>query len=481
MCDDAARIVRTGPLWLQIQAWTALAALRSTLGNRRGAAAAVRAGFKRLDDYRSGIGATDLRIRAAEYGSRLAQLGLELAVESGSVDRIFYWSERMRTSGGRTRPAAADSGELDNALTELRRTWSRLRAADATTLEERRREHHIQEVRVTELARRTRGTERDWDPVDLATLQARLDGRVLVEFVEAAGGMMALVIDTTGAKQVDLGPTPDLPDLVDSLRFSAERIARPTTSPASRKAALASTRDIAESIHRTLLDPLMAVAPADRHVIVPTGALHGVPWGLLLDGPVETAPSATQWAYARTDAAANRRAVVVAGPDLEHADQEAAAVSAAAEAGIVSSAAAALEAMRGTELVHFACHALPRLDSPMFSSLRLEGGEITLYDIERLGNAPRTVVLAACHGGSAVMASGDEVMSIAAAFLSLGSRTVVAPLFSVSDEITTAVMTRFHQGLRSGLDCAQALFAAGADSDPRVAFTAKSFSSFGAA
>ncbi len=56
LCDDTGPIVRSGPLWVQIEAWTALAKVRLALGNRRGAAAAVRAGIRRLDEYRSGIG-----------------------------------------------------------------------------------------------------------------------------------------------------------------------------------------------------------------------------------------------------------------------------------------------------------------------------------------------------------------------------------------------------------------------------------------
>jgi hypothetical protein len=479
MCDDAARIVRAGPLWLQVQAWTALAALRKTLGNRRGAAAAVRAGFARLDDYRAGIGATDLRILAGEYGSRLAQLGLELAVESASVERILYWSERMRTAARRIRPTAA-SEELDNALTELRRTWSRLRAADSTTLEERRREHQAQEMHVTGLVRRLRGRAQDWDMVDLAGIQAQLGNRTLIEYVAVGETMNALVVDAKRASLVDLGSS-NLRDLVDPLRFAAERIARPTASAASQVAAIASVEDIARSIRQTLLAPLWGDTSPERYVIVPSGLLRGIPWGLVVDEPVETVPSATQWARARERTDARSGALVVTGPDLEHAPGEATAVGALADARVVSSAAAALEAMRGAELVHFACHALPRLDSPMFSSLRLDDGQLTLYDIERLRAAPATVVLAACHGASTVMAGGDEVMSIADAFLSLGSQTVVAPLCSVSDEITTSVMMRLHRALLAGLDAAQALVAASDDSDPRAAFTARSFSCFGAA
>jgi CHAT domain-containing protein/tetratricopeptide (TPR) repeat protein len=481
MCDDTARVVRAGPLWLQVQAWTALAGVRMAMGNSRGAAAAVRAGFNRLDEYRGGIGATDLRIRAAEYGERLASIGLKLAIESGSMTRVFDWAERLRTTSLRTRADASDDRQLRDALAQLRRVSSRLLTTDHEGAAELRQLQRRQEQTVRDLARRATGTSRSFQPVSLNALRSGIGDRALIEFIGVEDVISALVVTPTSSRLVELGRSLDAVTLVDQLRFAAERIARPSTSDASRAAAFSSVTETARHIAASLIDPITDLIGSRRPVIVPSRGLHGIPWGQIFSGPVEVAPSATAWLACRESQPALGSSVIVAGPGLVHATAESTLIGEIAGAPTVSTAAAALRGLPRARLAHFACHARPRLDSPMFSSLSLADGELTLYDIERLEGPPDTVVLAACDGGSAVMASGDEIAGLAAAFLSLGSRVVVAPLFTVSDEATAVVMSRFHTRLAAGEDAATALAATRHDDDPVVAFTARSFACFGAA
>ena len=196
LCDDAARIVRAGPLWLQIQAWTALAHVRAALGNRRGAAAAVRAGLARLDEYRSGIGATDLRIRAAE----LAGLGQRLAVESGSVSRVFTWTERLRTASQQVAPSVPSDPALQEQLAQLRQRTSALRLGTANDIARLRREQSRQELEVRTLARQTTGRASSSPVASLDEVRDRLGRRVLVEFVATADRITAIVADSAGAR-----------------------------------------------------------------------------------------------------------------------------------------------------------------------------------------------------------------------------------------------------------------------------------------
>lgn len=481
MCDDAARIVRTGPLWLQIQAWAALAAVRQAMGNRRGAAAAVRAGFGRLDEYRSGIGATDLRIHAAEYGERLASIGLELAVESGSTNRVFGWAERLRTTSHRTQSANPGDEPLRDALAQLRQISSRLRSAGASQSLDLRESQRRHEQTVRNLAREATGTASSFLQASLPALRAELPGRCLIEFITVHEAIMAVVVTSSKARIVELGSLPDAAGQIDQLRFAAERIARPTTSTASRAAAFDSVTVTSRQLFDTLLEPLSMHIGSRRPVIVPCNGLHGIPWGHLLDGPVEVAPSATTWLSCHTSPSAEGAPVVVTGPGLTHSAAEGQAIGEIIGVPPVSTAAAALATLPRAQLAHFACHARPRLDSPMFSSLVLADGELTLYDIERLEGSPATVVLAACDGGTALLASGEEVAGLAGAFLSLGSKAVVAPLFTVSDEATAKVMSEFHTHLAAGNDAATALAATRDHADPVVAFTARSFVCFGSA
>ena len=477
MCDDAARIVRSGPLWLQIQAWTALAKVRLSLGNRRGAAAAVRAGFHRLDEYRSDIGATDLRIHAGDLGTQLANIGVQLAIESGSIPRIFDWAERLRTAAMVTRRDSVNDPNIDSALAHLRKITTEIRTAVPPDADNLQREQIRAERRVRGLARQARASSHPFATAAIESVQQHLADRVLIEFVESDRGISAIAVTHDRASWVDLGSTGATNDLVDHLRFAAERIARPSTSARSRSAALESVDHLLAAIRTHLVDPV--ATNADRVVIIPSGLLHGVPWGLVFDVPVEVAPSATSWLATRTTATPRRGTVVVRGPGLVHAGVEAEAIIGIAGGTVTQSVAETLERLAEAGLAHFACHARPRLDSPMFSSLVLEDGELTLYDLERLHRVPQTVVLAACDGGSTVLASGDEVLGLASAFLSLGAKTVVAPLFTVSDEATAVVMQSLHQSIAAGADAPDALLEARHHSDPLVAFTAGSFISFG--
>lgn len=474
----AGRYSRAGPLWLQIQAWTAIAQVRLADDDGRGAAAAVRAGMNRLDAYRGGIGATDLRMHAAGLGDKLARIGVRLAIESRSRKRLYVWLERLRSPAGTTR--LAQDPELETTLADLRRAAAEARRAGPEDLQPARRRLASLEAKVRQISRAAAGDGPAVSTTPLRTLQRQLTNRTLIEFVEDGPALYAMAITSGRTRLIELGESTDIVGLIDHLRFSAERIARPSTSAASRRAALASAEQSCHSLRQRLLDPVEI--STERAVVVPSGALHGVPWGMLVDVPIVTAPSATVWSQAlHRRLAPETQPLVVAGPGLAHAAEEAAEIAGMIGAARTSSVAETINRLAGASLVHFACHARPRADSPLFSSLVLEDGELTLYDIERLPSAPATVVLAACSGAGSVLATGTEVLSLAGSFLSMGTRTVIAPLFSVSDEVTNMVMSSVHRSLAAGVDPSAALLEA-ADSDDRsVNFTARSFICVGAA
>jgi CHAT domain-containing protein len=431
--------------------------------------------MKRLDEYRAGIGATDLHLHAAELGTRLALMGIRLAVDSGTPERVFAWSERLRASGS---ARSTPEPELEEALVGLRRAATNARRAEPEQISEARNVLLEHEQTVRDLSRQKSGARSATRIPSLSDIQAALDDRTLIEFVDDGTALVALVVTSKSARMIRLGKASKIVELVDHLRFSSERIARPSTSAASQVAAVRSAQETLASLRDTLATPI--ALDASRIVAVPTGALHSVPMAMLFDVPVTTAPSATSWLNAHRTAPLSGRPVVSSGPDLVHAAAEAEEIASISGADIATEVDKAIDALDGAALAHFACHARPRVDSPMFSSLILDDGELTLYDIERLHEPPSIVVLAACAGGAAVQASGDEVLSLAGSFLAMGARTVIAPLFTVSDEMTAQLMRSFHQALATGSDPATALLAARSVDDPMIALTAGSFVCFGA-
>lgn len=175
--------------------------------------------------------------------------------------------------------------------------------------------------------------------------------------------------------------------------------------------------------------------------------------------------------------------MVIAGPQLPGAVAEAEAVAALYAGstllhGSEAVAARVGSAMGSAVVCHIAAHGTVRPDNPLFSSLLLNDGPFTVFDLERLGATPRHVVLAACDSGVSKVTPGQEILGLTAALLSRQTATVVAPIVSVDDAETTSLMAHYHRRLSSGHPPARALAEAQlatGDRDPRSLATAAAF------
>jgi CHAT domain-containing protein len=158
----------------------------------------------------------------------------------------------------------------------------------------------------------------------------------------------------------------------------------------------------------------------------------------------------------------------VAGPGLAGAAPEAEAVADRWPGGRLlrgreATVAAVLDALSGVDLAHVAAHGRLRSDSPMFSSLGLADGPLTIYDLECVDPLPATFVLPACNAALPHVTRGDEVVGTATALVGLGVRSVVAPVLPVPDAATQAFSTAVHGGLVAGASPAVALARARAE------------------
>jgi CHAT domain-containing protein len=114
-------------------------------------------------------------------------------------------------------------------------------------------------------------------------------------------------------------------------------------------------------------------------------------------------------------------------------------------------------ALHRADLVHLAAHGRVRADNPLFSSLRLADGPLTVFDLERLDRVAPMVVLAACDSGRPVVCTGDELLGFSATLLSLGTHQLIASVVPVPDVETAPLMIAFHRQLAAGHDAANAL------------------------
>ena len=288
-----------------------------------------------------------------------------------------------------------------------------------------------------------------------------------------------------------LGDAAEAREELDALRFALRRLSRRTTAQASKAAASEAASHAAGRLDDLLVRPLAAAIDERPLVLVPTGALHAMPWSIvpsLTGRALVVAPSAAAWgeAEARAGRVRRSRVTVAAGPGLPFAAVEARTVGAlhgvAPLLAEAATAQAVLTALDGADVAHLAAHGSFRADNPLFSSIHLADGPLTVYDLESLDEAPTLCVLSACDSGLSEVRAGDELMGLTATLLALGSATIVASVVTVPDEMGTRLMTAFHRELAAGVAPAQALVRAQAEvGDDHEAVAARAgFVCFGA-
>jgi tetratricopeptide (TPR) repeat protein len=414
-------------------------------------------GVRLLDDYRAALGALELRAAATTIGAELPRLGLRLALASGRTAKVLAWAERLRANALRlpaVRPPA--DKRLRELQTELRRA-----TADGRTTEQARLEAAIRSrARIVESAGGSAA------PLPEARPAARLlGGRALIEYVELDGAIHALTLANGRLALHDLGAATAAAEL-DWLRFAYRRLAAGRMAAEQRAAAQANADTAASTLDELLVQPLLPAVGAAPLVLVPTGALHALPWGALasLRGrPLEVAPSLTIWCeLAARPRTRRRKTALAAGPRLRHAGREVRELGALRPGarvlhGKAASSEAVLAALDGAALAHLACHGHFRADSPLFSSLELADGPLNVYELQQLVHAPEVVVLSACDLALSALHPGDELLGFAAALLGMGTRTIVASVVPVPDAAARRLMLAFHRELLAGLAPAAAL------------------------
>ncbi|MFP5346144.1 MAG: CHAT domain-containing protein [Actinomycetes bacterium] len=467
----ASRARRVGPADARVRAWLAEAMLREADGRPRAAVAALRAGMRVLEDYRATMGATELRAHVTLLRGGTARRGLRLALGDRDARRVLWWAESSRaTSALPRRVHPPQDPVLADLLAQLRAVMSRIEERRAGGLStsalvheqvalERRIRDHCRELQGPQDRSRT-------GPVPLRDLRDALGETVLVEFGTLDQRMHAVTVTGSRVRLHDLGDVDVVPQQVGYVNFALRRLAMGAASAASLDAAEALLRTAASRLEEVLLGPIRREVGDGPLVVVPDGALQGIPWSLLPScarRAVSVSPSASLWHAAATrEANVGGRVVSIAGPGLPGARMEAVAVARRYEGSTAlvddeATAANVSAALDGATLAHLSAHGSLRSDNPMFSSLQLADGPFTVYDLERIERAPHHVVLAACDTGQSHVVAGNEILGFTAALLGGGACTLVAPVVPVADSETLRLMQAYHDGLRLGLGSAQAL------------------------
>jgi len=476
----AARSRRRGLAMSRVTGWLAEALRAEAAGDARRLQIACRRGLEVLDQHRWTLGASELRAQATAQGAELAALAQRHAARTRQPRRLLTWSERWRATALAVPAVRPPSGTgFDADLAALRQVTSRLeesrRQGEPTASLERDQLRLEKAVRAASL--RTKGSAVPDRPViDISDLLDQLGAGQLAEIVSVDGTLHVLLCGAGRVRLVTAGQTRDAMRAADFARFALRRLARDRQDDDLASAAAILTAAGAR-LEAATLGPAVKLLGDGPLIVVPPGRLHAIPWALLpalACRPFSVAPSAGAWLRAHAARPPDRQHVVLAsGPGLV---TEGAEVPLAARmyddvtvlSGASATTAGVLEALDGAWLAHIAAHGTFRADSPMFSSLRLADGPLTVYDFEHLHRAPYRLVLSSCDSGVLAPAGADELLGLVSSLLPLGTAGVIAGVVPLNDRAAVPLMVDLHRNLRAGNSLAEALLRtrSGVGTDP---------------
>ena len=298
------------------------------------------------------------------------------------------------------------------------------------------------------------------------------------------GRALAVVVGRGPARLVRLGDFEAAAEATRRLNADLDTLAGRRLPARLEVVIRESIRHQIRTITAEIIEPLLPSLGDGGIVMVPTGTLAGIPWSVLPDlhgRAVSVCPSASAWlaAWQRGQAAATGAPLLVAGPDLAHADTEVTEIAGCYPGcrpllGETATVGATLDALDGAPLAHLAAHGHHDRDNFLFSRLDLADGPLMAHDIQQLDAAPRHVVLSCCDVGRTVVRPGEEILGFTAALLYAGTASVISSVTRVADSAAMGVMTAYHRSLAGGSRPAEALAEAAAREEfsPFVCFGA---------
>lgn len=465
----AALSRRRGPAISRVAGWLAEALRAEAAGDSRRLQIACRRGLELLDEHRWTLGASELRAQATAQGAELAALAQRHVAAMHRPRLLLTWSERWRGTAlavPAVRPPAGDGFDAELAALRQATSWleeARRQGVPTASLEREQRRLE-KAVRATSL--RTRGSAVPARRVlDIGELLDQLGTAQLIEIVDINGTLQVLLCGAGRVRQLMAGKTADAVRAADFARFALRRLARgrPGDDPNSAAAILMAA---GPQLQDAVLGPAAALLREGPLVVIPPGRLHGIPWALLpqlASRAFSVAPSAGAWLRAHAARPPDRQHVVLArGPGLATDGAEVPLVAELYDdvtvlSGGEATAGGVLSALDGAWLAHVAAHGSFRADSPLFSSLRLRDGPLTVYDFEQLHRAPYRLVLPSCDSGVLAPAGADELLGLVSSLLPLGTAGIAAAVVPLNDVAVVPLMVMLHRHLRAGYSLAESL------------------------
>lgn len=376
--------------------------------------------------------------------------------------------------------------KLETLREELNWFYSRLNRAGEAELSALQNEAKKREKQIADVMRQIESTKTSKTRVkgngekdnfaDIKRLQNLLGSRkALIEFVNFDGKLSAFVItDKKIHFAVDLAEQDEVIALLEGLQFQFGALRYGAKKLGNFIDELKTRADFyLQKLYEKLLEPLESFTLKRDLVIAPVGATHYVPFHALHDGEsyvIETrevvyAPSATVWQVLNEKPLEKPKNALLFGFADERiplVNEEIKALqkifkTAESFTGKKATFSAYTRNAPDFDILHFACHGQFRAENPLFSSLQLADGSVTVRDICAQNLQARLVTLSACETGLNKIYAGDEILGLARGFLSAGVSSLILSLWTVNDAAAAELMQDFYKNLQRGASVSASL------------------------
>ncbi len=414
----------------------------------------------------------------------------KIYLAENDLEKAFFYVEKGRSRAlsenlnndfqtkNQTKTSAKLAAKLRSLREELNWFYSRLNRAEDAEIKGLEQKVNLREKQIADVMRQIESTkaakfspraELSANSADLSDLQKHIGKRkVLIEFVSFNDNLSVFIVSGTKINYIEnLAKESEISLLLEGLHFQFGALRFGTVHLEKFMPELKKRADFyLRKLFEKLLAPLEDFLEMRDLVIVPVGALHYVPFNALFDGEnyliesreIVYAPSAAVWQKLNRKKVKKLENALLFG----FADERIPLVN--DEIKALEKIFEKSESFMGNranfknytenapdfDILHLACHGQFRPENPLFSSLHLADGFITVRDICSQKLSAQLVTLSACETGLNKIFAGDEILGLARGFLTVGASSLVLSLWTVNDAATSKLMTDFYAQLQRG-------------------------------
>jgi len=488
---------------LTYQSHFVLGLIREAQGNRHAAFEAFQKAHRALEHLRSHLQGDDLKIafledKQAVYESLVSTL-LAPGPTRGQLEAAFGYIENAKSRSladliafRAASLAPRVAGKTMDGVPKLRQelNWhyrqleleeSRREKGSVRRVEGLRHRAHALEKQLSRSLDELRRTDEEFSTLQSGSsfgvkeIRSSLGGdTVLLEYYQARGQTYVCVLGQDRLDIVPLGPIARVRNHMRLLQFQLSKFRLgPEYVGAFGEQLQAATDAHLRELHEALIAPIRHRLHAAHLVVVPHDVLHFLPFHALFDGErylidefsLSYAPSSSVYRLCwAKEASSSGPALIMGVPDASTpfiVDEVRAVASVLPNPHVFMGPEATAGQLQrhGAEsrFVHVATHGMFRRDNPMFSSIRLGDGPLSVYDLFELRLPAELVTLSGCGTGLSVVVGGDEQLGLVRGLLYAGARAVLLTLWDVDDSSTADFMKEFYGRLQNGWSKARAV------------------------